>query len=429
MYASEAEHASSSKDLRPRLDAYEFVRRALVQPAVEAVVAGHRRSAIDRDSHDSALVAHQRRLLSGFVLTPEEAGRLLTEPRARHAFTHYFHSGHPVLDLRNALQFYLALLERTDFEASATGKTSRRIDQTLLGLPKRGSHPLIALTTQLIALGILGLIEPGQGPWLDPHLGPVLGTLRDSAHAFDIEAIARQHLGHWVLDSTSIERWHTALAVNGPNARYTRSILFDPQFVLDRSALSAGRESLARHYAHVDTPAFRDYLLGHYARRDPEFAERLAAWCKQAPEVFVGLRLRALANALYYARFLEERGEEPRVALPLAAKVALGAVREAGTRARLPRVPGVRRGPIRQRPERRTELPLLDQLTQAPSKARRSTPRAVAAKPVPASKPRPRSRPSTRRRSAPTPNLSEIGEVLGRIRTSREPNQVPRRSR
>jgi len=161
MYAAEAEHASSATDPPPP--------RCLRFRAPSARAAGRRggprwppRSATDRDLHDPTLVAHLRRLLSGFVLTPEAARRLLIEPRARHAFTRYFNTGQPLIDVCNALQFHLALLERTDFEASATGKTSRRIAQTLLGLrsqpsAKRRSAPAPSLC------------RDGGGPGSHPH--------------------------------------------------------------------------------------------------------------------------------------------------------------------------------------------------------------------------------------------------------------------
>jgi len=161
MYAAEAEHASSATDPPPP--------RCLRFRAPSARAAGRRggprwppRSATDRDLHDPTLVAHLRRLLSGFVLTPEAARRLLIEPRARHAFTRYFNTGQPLIDVCNALQIHLALLERTDFEASATGKTSRRIAQTLLGLrsqpsAKRRSAPAPSLC------------RDGGGPGSHPH--------------------------------------------------------------------------------------------------------------------------------------------------------------------------------------------------------------------------------------------------------------------
>ena len=94
-----------------------------------------------------------------------------------------------------------------------------------------------------------------KGAWRDAHLGAALQALRGAAHAFDIEDITRRHLGHWTLDAASIDRWHTVLSVDGPNARYTGSILFDPQFVLDNAALRDVRRTLAGHYEHIDTPA------------------------------------------------------------------------------------------------------------------------------------------------------------------------------
>jgi hypothetical protein len=422
MYAPQAEQRSTGTDLRPRLDAFEFVRRALLQPAVETVLPRPVPRAGGRERRHPSRVAHLQRLLTAFVLSPEDARRLLREPRARHAFTHYFHTGQPVLDLRNALQFYLALLERTDFEASAIGKSSHRIDLGLLGLPKRGSHPLIALTTQLIALGVLGLIEPGRGPWTDPHLGGVLRTLLDSPTSFETDSIARGHLNHWILDSSSIDRWHAALSGQGPNARYTLSILFDPQFAIDKVSHVERREALSGHYACVDTSALRTYLHAHYADRDPDFAEHLASWFERVPEMFSGLRTRALANALYYARFLEERGEEPRVVLPQSAKVALGAERSPGGGGRLLRPVDSRRRVPRQQAARRMELPVLDQLSTPGVLERR-----IARSTRPAKPPRPRA--AAPRRASSPPSVTEIGEVLGRLRTSGSSTRTVRRKR
>ena len=430
MYAAPSTPGARAKDHRPRLDAYQFVRLALVGPAVELTLAVPPRASEHLRFDDPQFAEQLRRLLPAFVLTESDARRLLTEPSSRHAFTHYFTTGHAVLDLRNALLFYLALLERTDFEASATRKTSRRIDLALLGLPRRGSHPLIALTTQLIALGVLGLLEPGQGAWRDAHLGAAMQALQGAAHAFDIEDIARRHLGHWILDAASIERWHTALAVEGPNARYTRSILFDPQFVLDNAALRDVRRTLAGHYGHIDSPALRAHLLAHYGDRDRDFAEQLSHWFERAPELFNGVRSRALANALYYANFLEERGADPRVHLPAAAKVALGAVRDTTVRPPSSRTPSGQRRPARPRAERRTELPLLDQLTRR----RRSTPVAPESRPAPAKTAGrgtagARKRPAPKRPPKPDRRLSEMSEALGRIRMSRGLAPTSRRGR
>jgi hypothetical protein len=248
-----------------------------------------------------------------------------------------------------------------------------------------------------------------KGAWRDAHLGAALQALRGAAHAFDIEDIARRHLGHWTLDATSIDRWHTVLSGDGPNARYTRSILFDPQFVVDNAALRDVRRTLAGHYEHIDTPALRAYLLAHYDDRDRDFAAQRADWFERAPEVFVDRRLRALANALYYARFLEEQGADPRVHLPAAAKVALDAVRDTAVRAQSPRTPDGQRRPVRQRAERRTELPLLDQLIQR----RRSTPAAPRSRPAPPKRagpgtPATRKRPAPKRSPKPDRRLSEM---------------------
>jgi hypothetical protein len=237
--------------------------------------------------------------------------------------------------------------ERTDLESSATRYTSRRIDLALPGLPRRGSHLLTAFTTQLMALGVLELFAPRQGAWRDAHAVAALQALRGAA---------------------SIEHWHTALAVDGPNARSTRSILLDPQFVLESAALRDVRRTLAGHSEHIDAPALRAYLLAHYGDRDRCLSKQLADWCERALEVFVDARLRMLANSLYHARFLEEQGADPRVRLPAAAKAGFDAVR----------TPEGPRRRVRQGAERCTHLPLLDQFTQR----RQPTPAALRARPA-----------------------------------------------
>jgi hypothetical protein len=351
------------------MDAYEFVRQALVVPAVRVAQGARPFSAIDADA---ALKSRLGELLDRFVLTRGAATDLLNAERARHAFAHYFHTGSELLDLRNALRYYLVLLDCIDREMSAQHKMSRRIDQTLLGLPRRGSHPLIAMSTQWLGLGVLGVVER-RGDSLRHHpLAAGLETLRVGAALLDVAAIAAEHATRWIIDSRNVGSWHGTLSTTGPASRYTRSILFDLQFVLEDSAVPGMAQWLRPLYAAVDEQALRRMLFGHYDATDPEFSAELRRMFAKYPDVFAGPRLRSLVNSLYYAWYLAERGLDPRLELPHAAMAALGALRS-------PRRSGPskssRRSPQPTRPRAKARspvaLPLLEKLLPAAASSRR----------------------------------------------------------
>lgn len=420
----------SGGDLRPRLDAQAFVRLALLRPAVAAQCGTDATDPPDSPFAHPAVRQRLLDLLPSFVLTPDDARRLLREPKARHAFTHYFHTGQPVLDLRNALLYYAELLDFTDFESRAQHKTSSRIDLALLGLDRRGSHPLIALSTYLIALAVLGALESGAGVWRHPVLGPSLAQLTACRDAFGIGDIARRHFARWILDRSNIDRWHAALQHDSPNARFTKVILFDLDYLLSSRAVPGIQGGLADLYSQVDSPALLRLLLAHYRRQDDPFAEELGRCSAAYPTLFRGAHLRALANSLYYAHHLSELGLDPRVDLPHAAKTALGAVRPpAGASPRQSRsAPGQRASP-RVRDPSATSLPLLDQLMPhiggRPSRKRPARPSRGESpnldQPPPVAVPQPRRRrsaPLTQRSRAITdPGLWSIADTVDTIRS------------
>jgi len=372
--ALDPDAATTSEDLRPRLDAQQFVRLALVAPAVhgqlEASVApAHEVTAFS----DPRVASRLRELLPRFVLTEDDARRLLVEPHARHAFTHYFNTGHHALDLRNALVFYAEWLDRTDFQAASRNKVSARIDLTLLGLSRRGSHPLIALATQLIGLGVHGLLDDDCTVWDDPVLGPGIRQLVAAREHFRIDALARRHLMRWVLDPTNIDRWHAVLSEEGPNSRYTKVVLFDIQHLLDSESVPGLRQGLSRHYLGVSSSAVLKFTLNHYRALDEEFADLLAIAASRHPELFTRMRTRSLANSLFYARNLAEQGADPTVDLPLAAMVSLGALRTPRNEGAARPPAAVARATRHSTTRNPTSLPLLERLMPQllPSRSRR----------------------------------------------------------
>lgn len=367
--------STTSEDWRPRLDAQQFLRLALVVPAVHAELDASVPGATgDSAFSDPRVASRLRDLLPRFVLTEEGARRLLVEPQARHAFTHYFNTGHHGLDLRNALLFYAEWLDRTDFHVASRNKVSGRIDLTLLGLSRRGSHPLIALATQLIGLGVHGLLDDTCAVWDDPVLGSGIRQLAEAREHFGIDDLARRHLQRWMLDPSNIERWHAVLSHEGPNARYTKVILFDLQHLLDSESVPGLRQGLSRYYGGVNSAAILRFTLDHYRALDDEFADQLATAATRHRELFTGMRSRSLANSLFYARHLVAQGADPCVDLPLAAMVSLGALRTPRTEAIAASQARGQRTVRRSTTRNATSLPLLERLMPdlMPSRKRRA---------------------------------------------------------